>query len=156
MEVITKIEVHLGMFLKELSRVFFKKDNLRSKSWWLSAFYSFCIQSIVRRGLMELTDDFKRNEHIASSCRSSPVREYLHLPLRLFVATSGIYDPLMKVYSLHDRLLFLKTDEEKALDDDFRAAQDAVKQDCWKSNGVSSSVQYLQNLFQDKGESLEI
>jgi hypothetical protein len=41
--------------LGELSRVFFLKENMREKTtWWLSAFYSFCIQSFVRKALIEV------------------------------------------------------------------------------------------------------
>lgn len=50
--------MHLTLYSRELSRVFFKKENLNSRRpWWLSAFYSFCIQSYVRRALIELTRD---------------------------------------------------------------------------------------------------
>ncbi|KAE8442727.1 hypothetical protein EG329_002918 [Mollisiaceae sp. DMI_Dod_QoI] len=57
-ECIDNLNMHLSIFSQELSRVFFKKDNLRSKRpWWLSAFYSFCIQSVVRRALLKLTQD---------------------------------------------------------------------------------------------------
>lgn len=55
---IDNLNMHLSLFMRELSRVFFKKENLRNKRpWWLPAFYSFCIQSIVRRALIRLTQD---------------------------------------------------------------------------------------------------
>lgn len=156
-ESITNLETHLRMYLSELSRVFFKKDNLRSKNWWLSGFYSFCIQGIVRRGLMELIGDKQRNEvtnFSQWSWQALATRQYLCLALRLFAATSGTHDPLMKEYSPHDIISILKTNDEKVREEDFTAAQDAVKQGNWKSRGISSSMQYLQNLFQDNGEFL--
>jgi hypothetical protein len=140
------LESHLNMYLSELSRVFFKKENLRSKSWWLSAFYSFCIQSMVRRGLMELTDETSWQP------QASAARQYLHLAVRLFVATSGTYDPLTKKYSPDDTdSLLRKKGDKKASDQDFKVAQITVKQDCWEASGVTGSVQYLQELFQDNG-----
>ncbi|KAE8440569.1 hypothetical protein EG329_007227 [Mollisiaceae sp. DMI_Dod_QoI] len=59
-ECIVNLNVHLGLYARELSQVFFKKENLRQRgSWWLSVFYSFCIQSYVRRALVELTKDME-------------------------------------------------------------------------------------------------
>ena len=82
----------------------------------------------------------------------SSVRQYLLVALRLFIATSGIYDPLKNDYSLENLLLPSKSEVEKATDRYFKAAQDAVKQDSWKSKGISGSMQYLQDLFQDTGD----
>jgi hypothetical protein len=55
---IASLKEHLSLYTQELSRVFFHKESVRLRqSWWLSAFYSFCIQSYVRRALVELTKD---------------------------------------------------------------------------------------------------
>lgn len=55
--------MHIGLYLQELSRVFFKKENGKCRHpWWLSAFYSFCIQSYVRRALVELAKDIQDTE----------------------------------------------------------------------------------------------
>ena len=145
-ESITNLEAHLKMYLHELSQVFFKKNNLRSKSWWLSAFYRFCIQSIVRSGLVELT----RNQH--ESCQGCsqclPASQYLHLALRLFVATSGNYDPLVRDYSTTvGWFASSRTDNEDSLDQEFIIAQEAVQQSSWKTTGISTSVQYLQEII---------
>jgi hypothetical protein len=52
---IKNLNLHLEQYLDELSRVFFNKENMRIKqSWWLSTFYSFCIQGIIQRALKEL------------------------------------------------------------------------------------------------------
>jgi hypothetical protein len=150
---IANMETHLKIFIDELSRVFFKKDNLRNKTWWLSAFYSFRIQSMVRRGLMELAGCQEKESSMFPDQHPIrvAVRQYLSIALRFFVAGSGTYDPLTKIYPSGSQLLF-KTEQEKASDEHFRAAQEAVKQETWKSNGISSSMEYLQNLFPDMGE----
>lgn len=54
---LANLNTHLQLYTQELSRVFFKRDNLKNRRpWWLSAFYSFCIQSYVRRVLIELAN----------------------------------------------------------------------------------------------------
>jgi hypothetical protein len=82
----------LTFYLDELSRVFFKK-NMRNKSWWLSAFYSLCIQSKVRRCLIELITAEPRSKETLGA------KQYLQLAVRLFVGSSGVYDPLVQVFS---------------------------------------------------------
>jgi len=147
---IETLETYLKMFLTESSRVFFKKDNLRSRTWWLSMFYGLCIQSMVRRGLIAILEYYpwkKRTRHYA-------IKEYLHIALRLFAATSGTYDPLMKNYAANDPLAFLKTKEEKTRDQNFKVAQQVVKQENWAFLSISGSMQFLRNLFQDKEEAL--
>jgi len=150
---IADLEKSLNSFLTELSKVFFKKDNLRSRDWWLSAFYTFCIQAMVRRGLQELIsyrniDDPSHPDHT----KWSAVQQYLIIAVRLFVAITGSYDPLVKDYSAIGVTSILKTVGEKASDENFKAAQIAVKQEIWNSNGIANSIQYLQNLFEDNGE----
>ncbi len=67
----------LALYLEELSRVFFKKENMRSKSWWLSAFYSLCIQSRVRRCLIKLVNTETPSEETHGA------KQYLHLAVEM-------------------------------------------------------------------------
>lgn len=128
--------MHIAIFLEELSRVFFKKSNLRNKeTWWLSMFYSLCIQSIVRRALMALTDS-AQNEMSDSVVQA---KQYLYLPLRLFIASSGPFDPLNRP----------PTNEMNGVLDDYERAAKAVNQSSWSSNGIQSSGDYLRSLFED-------
>jgi hypothetical protein len=143
---IASLERHLKIYLKELNRVFCLKENIRRKDWWLSAFYSFCIQSIVRRGLIELIGYRESNSILESDPKGMAVKQYLLLPLRLFVAISGTYDPLNKHSSPNSPY-----ESESHSDSDIKAAQHALKQDTWSSNGITSSIQYLQNIFEDSG-----
>ncbi|KAF5876817.1 putative r3h domain protein [Botrytis fragariae] len=62
-------------YIEQLSKDFFKKENLRGKTWWLSVFYSLVIQTLVRAFMKTIN---------------------LHLAVRLFIATSGAHDPLAR------------------------------------------------------------
>jgi len=138
---------------KELSAVFFKKDNLRSRSWWLSAFYAFSIQSMVRTGIQILVD-FETDDSLPIGDRQNDaVKGYFSDALHLFIAASSSYDPLMKDYSTFASMPTSKTEEEKTSEEYFKVAQRAVKQDTWVTQGIGNSMQYLQTLFEDCGAS---
>jgi hypothetical protein len=147
-ECISNLDMHLSLYLDELSRVFFKKENMRNKKpWWLSIFYSFCIQSTVRKALIVLENDAV----ISNTDGGSLVRkQYLHLPVRLFIASSGPYDPLIKCasssHSSADR------DGPSALD--CEVACIAVNQAEWNLRGIRCSGDYLKELFEDAGDTL--
>ena len=135
-----KLTSYLNEYLDELSWVFFRKKDLRSKAWWLSIFYSFCIQAEVRRCLQSLTEGLKQ---------FSWVDEYLHLAVRLFIAASGTYDPLFQ--------LNLDTEEAAGVSEgtstnqDFGIARLAVFH---TSSGYASSGEYLKGIFEDTGATL--
>ncbi|CZR51530.1 uncharacterized protein PAC_01407 [Phialocephala subalpina] len=62
-ECIANLSMHIELYIRELSRVFFKKENAKRRHpWWLSTFYSFCIQSYVRRALVELAKGIQKTE----------------------------------------------------------------------------------------------
>jgi hypothetical protein len=138
---ITNLDSSITLYLEEFSQVFFMKESqVRSKErWWLSMFYSFCIQSMVRAILMELvkssTPDWR--EHTA-------VTEYLNLPVQLFAAVSGSYDPLVK-----DPTSWRSPDDGG--DQVIFSAQAAVGQKSWKDKGISGSIDYLKRLFDQRG-----
>jgi hypothetical protein len=134
--------------LNELDRVFFNKENQHNReSWWLSTFYSFCIQGIVRRALMSIFQLFRRS--------LDEVTQYLHLAVRLFVAVSSSYDPLIQNTSSDQALS--STDSDKAiLNNRCKVAQIAVRQGEWESKGINSSAEYLKQLFEDRGDVLVV
>ncbi|KIN03151.1 hypothetical protein OIDMADRAFT_95918, partial [Oidiodendron maius Zn] len=76
----------VDQYLDKLSKVMFLKENMSQKSCWLSIFYSLCIQCHVRKVIVKLAktglDDYN-------------FKQYLHLALRLFIAASSAYDPLL-------------------------------------------------------------
>jgi hypothetical protein len=143
------LDLHLKLYLDELDRVFFKKENQRNReSWWLSAFYSFCIQGIVRRALIELTNAQ------TTGGNTNGVVEYLHLAIRLFVASSSTYDPLIQNLA-PDRAL-QSTDSFTTADrEHYKTAQLAVQQADWAWDGIYSTADFLKQLFGDDGSVLK-
>jgi hypothetical protein len=137
----------LEKYLAELSSVFFKKENMRSKSWRLSIFYSLCIQSIVRKALINLLGNGE------SANASLGAKQYLHLAVRLFIASSGIQDPLMRNFSAELENL---PDDEASRNEDYRLAQYSTQQKIWPSIGVTSSADYLKYIFEDDGNDMDI
>jgi len=91
-DVIENLNTSISIYIKELSRVFFNKKNIKFKeTWWLSAFYSFWIQTYVRKALIQLTEGPAFQADVFAKRRSD---QYLYIPLRLFDAISNKFDPL--------------------------------------------------------------
>jgi hypothetical protein len=136
----------LTAYLNELDRVFFLKENMHNREpWWLSAFYSFCIQGLVRRGLIDLltTQPTGLNHYAAA--------QHLHLAIRMFSVIMK-HDPLI------DESSFITQSHVTGYPatgrrDHFREARLAVQQANWESNGIRSSAEYLKQLFEVDGAS---
>jgi len=140
------LQANLSLYLDELSRVFFQKSNIRDRApSWLSIFYSFCIQSLVRHALVRIVAipeaERPTNEKLAAS-------QYLYLPLRLFTATSsGSKDAFFPAEGRGTEL---------ASNEHYHQARRAVDYDYWPANGIQTPAEYLKVLFQDQGQGLEI
>ncbi|KUJ11186.1 uncharacterized protein LY89DRAFT_239324 [Mollisia scopiformis] len=106
------------------------------ESWWLSTFYSFCIQATVRRVLLQLQNS-PRSELAA--------KQYLQLAVRLFATISANYDPLMRDYASFNP----DTSAKGSRVSDFRDAQLVIQQSSWASKGIDCSAIYLMQLFDD-------
>jgi hypothetical protein len=90
---ISNVELHTGLYLDELSHVFFRTAGpLFKDHHWTSIFYSFFIQATVRKLLQKLDSETAFLQR-PSAATASP-EDYLHLAVNLFVARSGDYDPL--------------------------------------------------------------
>src|SRR6266496_2349823 len=115
--------MNITLYLDELSRVVFRKENLRNKgASWLSMFYSFCIQSLVRTALLEIT-----NQSTTTGEADTAAEQYLHLPLRLFIASNfGSKDPLLSDETAETGL---PTPEH------YQQAREAVNYADWNSTG---------------------
>ncbi|KAH6667853.1 hypothetical protein B0J14DRAFT_488902 [Halenospora varia] len=137
-ECISNLEMHVNLYVDELSRVLFRKDNKHNKRWWLSVFYSLCIQSYVRRGIVELV----KPENIENpSFLVHPAWQYLLLAVRLFIASSSTYDPLTGSVALAEAY--------GSRAEDIAAAKKAVNRESWESMGVTSSAEYLWNIYSE-------
>ena len=131
------MSLHLKLYLDEFTRVIFRKENLQSnRAWWLSAFYSLCIQAYVRILLISIANGL--SDESGGSDIQAPTR-YLHLVVKLFLASSAGYDPIVSDYS--GNLI-----ESKEFDH-FKIAQVAVGQSIWTTRSINSSRDYLFYLF---------
>jgi hypothetical protein len=75
------------------------------------------------------------------------VTQYLHLAVRLFIAVSSSYDPLIQNISSDQALS--STESDKAIfNNRCKVAQIAVGQGEWGSKGINSSAEYLKQLFE--------
>ncbi|KAL3422297.1 C6 finger domain-containing protein [Phlyctema vagabunda] len=137
---LSNLNALLDSYLDELSQVLFKKENLRSKDWWLSVFYSLCIQAIVRSTLQGLVEGRVQD---FPSHQPQGLKEYLHVAVRLFIASSRDYDPMVETIS--------GTDKGVSEAADFLAARLALT---WDDDEHRSSANYLKHLFEDDGEPL--
>ena len=139
---IKTLDEHLNLYLDALSKVFFKKENMRIKeTWWLSTFYSFAIQGLVRKLIWDVA---------WTLAYPMPRKQYLHLAIRLFIASSGDYDPLMRDYASSSK----GKETDSSCVADLEEAKTAVEQDSWASKGILSSADYLRKLFEDDGKSI--
>jgi hypothetical protein len=115
------------------------------RSWWLSAFYSLCIQSFVRKYLIDIVNGILCNNVLGT-------KRYLHVVLRLFLASSGGYDPI--VSERPQESAQLTATEDNCHIDHIKLAQAAVEHHDWAERGIQSSRDYLSGLFEDD-EALE-
>jgi hypothetical protein len=136
---IANITLSLELYVHELTRVFFKKENMRNKSWWLSVFYSFCIQSIVKHALIRLIGDAG-----PATQPTLGATLHLHLAVRLFIASSGSHDPLMRNYSIDSEP---QSEGEAIRIKDYEQAQYASYKDQWPYFGIKSTKDFLERLF---------
>ncbi|KAF7870408.1 hypothetical protein EAF04_004153 [Stromatinia cepivora] len=146
---VRNIELQIEQYLDELSRVVFMKENMRSRVWWLSAFYSLCIQGVIRQFLILLSSSgqnrVSKNEELSSA-------QYLHIAVRLFTVSSGNHDPLIKDWS--SELAFTSPDGGAPSIEDYQNAQLAIRQLDWRLKGIKKSGNYLKRLFEDNGGTL--
>jgi hypothetical protein len=139
-----KLNTCLKEYIKLLSDIIFKKNAKLRKDWWLSVFYSFSIQSFVRRAIIVSVSKFDANQAIAAS-------QYLHLAVSLFFvtcnATSKGYDPLSYDFDNLSPFQFTTLNRNYLQPEEGRLAQIAVQKDSWEINGIDSSYNYLGQLF---------
>ncbi|CAK7272065.1 hypothetical protein SEPCBS57363_004942 [Sporothrix epigloea] len=138
-------------YIEELSSFMFRKVNLRDRRWWLSTFYSLCIQAYVRRALLVIEQQllYPDSDDVDALYSS----QYLHLVTVLFTAVSFQYDPLV---STNDGLQLRQTShiEEDGSSSDIyvpdrylTAGRAACAVSIWLDEGIKSSYQFLTRLL---------
>lgn len=143
---IRDLELQVEQYLDELSRVIFLKENMRNRFWWLSAFYSLCIQGVVRQALILL---FSNDHNKASEIEELGSAQYLHIAIRLFSVSSGSHDPLIQDWT--SRPTSPSVENGAPSIEDYQNAQSAINQSQWKVKGIKKSGNYLKKLFEDNG-----
>jgi hypothetical protein len=81
---------------------------------------------------------------LQSSLVGCPHLDYPYNAIKLFIASSGKYDPLMERWEV---IGLGNTRSEGRNPINFRAAQLAVGQSKWQESGIESSAQYLKQFF---------
>ncbi len=122
----------------------FKKVNLRDRRWWLSTFYSLCIQTYVRRALLILEQQLTSHASDDSDLNSA---QYLHLITVLFIAVSFQYDPLSS-----SRFQPTPADDSTSLEASvpelyLASARIVCGVETWPKEGIKSSYQFLTRMF---------
>lgn len=145
---IADLDADILRYLDELCRVFHSKENMRNfRGWWLSGFYSLCIQRFVRKALISL---FSREVPGISEQQCFGAQEYLHLALRLFVAYSRTYDPLTR--DIPSNFGPDIGEEDKLFMNEIRIAQIVVGD--WATMDIKSTSDYLKMILNDDGKNL--
>jgi len=103
-------------------------------------FYSFCIQSMVKKALIMLIGNAEPTTQPTLGATL-----HLHLAVRLFIASSGSYDPLIRNYSIDPEP---QVEEEVVSMKDFELAQYASYTEQWPHFGIKSTKEFLEQLFE--------
>ncbi|EPE07124.1 zinc c2h2 finger domain containing protein [Ophiostoma piceae UAMH 11346] len=143
----------IDTYIEELSLLMFRKVNLRDRRWWLSTFYSLCIQAYVRRALLAIEQQllYPNNDDADADVLYSS--QYLHLVTVLFIAVSFQYDPLVSTTGglrLQQSMLAEEdgsTPDMFVPDRYFAAGRTACAVDIWADEGIKSSYQFLTRLL---------
>lgn len=144
---IARLQNSLRSFMSELSRTLFRKGGLQNdRSWWLSVFYSLCIQSLVRINLNILISSIEDGKHQSANDKFSGPETYLYPLLQLFEAASAEYDPITKEEDEANLELSAKIH--------IKLAQMAINRNDWRRRDITSSYAYLRRLFQVDGLSV--
>ncbi|CAK7222074.1 hypothetical protein SBRCBS47491_004746 [Sporothrix bragantina] len=142
----------IDTYIEELSLLMFRKVNLRDRRWWLSTFYSLCIQAYVRRALLVIEQQLLYPDSDDADVLYSS--QYLHLVTVLFIAVSFQYDPLVSTNGGLQLQQSLLAEEDGASSDlfvpdrYFSSARTACAVSIWLDEGIKSSYQFLTRLLQ--------
>lgn len=141
----------IDTYIEELSLLMFRKVNLRDRRWWLSTFYSLCIQAYVRRALLVIEQQLLYPDSDDADVLYSS--QYLHLVTVLFIAVSFQYDPLVSSSGGLQLQQSLLSEEDGSASDMFvpdryfAAGRSACAVNIWLDEGIKSSYQFLTRLL---------
>lgn len=140
---VAKLQQSSSIYMNALHDVMFSKWGLSNhRFWWLSIFYSLCIQSFVRVNLMKLSEHVQTSTQISDQW--SDAKAYLHSFISLFQAASAEYDPI----TMADHLSPTEMNQ-------ITLARIAVNPWHWEEQGVYSSYDHLRRIFNVDRNSFE-
>lgn len=145
---IQDLSFYVEAYIRELSSVVFNKENMRDRRWWLSTFYSLCIQSYVRHALMAIEKQLCFDSADDVPAEDLTGTQYLHLAAVLFTAASAKYDPLLGgrlQYAITESAIIPETNVPEL---HHSSARIACEVDRWPEVGVKNSYQFLRRLLQ--------
>lgn len=142
---VAKLQQSTSIYMNALHDIMFSKWGFSNdRSWWLSVFYSLCIQSFVRANLMKLSEHAQTSTQISNQWSDAKV--YLHSFISLFQAASAEYDPITM-----EQQEFLLPPEM----DQLTLARIAVNPWHWEEQGVYNSYDHLRRIFNVDQDSCE-
>ncbi|KAK5656447.1 hypothetical protein OQA88_4829 [Cercophora sp. LCS_1] len=145
---IQDLSYYVEAFIRELSSVVFNKENMRDRRWWLSTFYSLCIQSYVRQALIAIETQLCFASADDVPAEDLTATQYLHLAAVLFTAASAKYDPLLGgrlQYAITESSIIPETNVPELHHSSARVACEVAR---WPEVGVKNSYQFLRKLLQ--------
>lgn len=145
---IQNLSSRLTAYVDELSSVIFNKENMRDRKWWLSTYYSLCIQSYVRHALIIIERQLRFRTADDVAAEDLTATQYLHLPTVLFTAASAKYDPLLGgrlQYALTENSVIPETSVPEL---HHSSARVAFEVDKWAEAGIRTPYQFLRRLLQ--------
>ncbi|KAK4161230.1 Fez family zinc finger protein 2 [Cladorrhinum sp. PSN259] len=147
-ECIQNLSLRLAAYVDELSSVIFNKENMRDRKWWLSTFYSLCIQSYVRHALIIIERQLRFQSTDDVAAEDLTATQHLHLAAVLFTAASAKYDPLLGgrlQYALMENSVIPETTVPEL---HHSSARVAFEVDKWADAGIRTPYQFLRRLLQ--------
>lgn len=136
---VAKLQQSSSIYINALHDVMFSKWGLsNNRLWWLSVFYSLCIQGFVRVNLMKLSEHVQTSTEVSDQWSAAKV--YLHSFISLFQAASAEYDPIT-----------MADDLSPAEMDQITLARIAANPWRWEEQGIHSSYDHLRRVFNVDG-----
>jgi hypothetical protein len=83
---LSKVDANLKTYLDMLYEVMFDKNSKNRREWWLSVFYSLCIQSYVRKSVIILVSHLGQEDNDGPATATTTANKYLQLVVELFAA----------------------------------------------------------------------
>lgn len=147
----SKVDANLKTYLDMLYEVMFDKNSKNRREWWLSVFYSLCIQSYVRKSVIILVSHLGQEDNDRPATATTTANKYVQLVAELFPAcndTGKTYDPLRYNLDNPSDKQAASIDQHSLNIEQAKFAQIAVHQKLWAKKHINGSFAYLREKFE--------